>query len=46
MDDSHDSEARMPRDHRHVSEQDLLESLNRCLWEVERRRAEEAVEPQ
>ena len=43
MDDSHENEARMPRERRHVTELELLESLNRSLWEVERRRAEEST---
>jgi hypothetical protein len=30
------------RDRRFVTEQELLESLNRSLWEVERQRVEES----
>jgi hypothetical protein len=30
------------RDRRYVTEQELMETLNRSLWEVERQRVEEA----
>ena len=33
------------RERRVVTEQELLESLNRSLWEVERQRVEEAHAP-
>lgn len=42
MDDRQQGEARTPREKRHVTELELMESLNRSLWEVERQRAEEA----
>jgi hypothetical protein len=45
MDDGQSPEARTPRTNRFVTELELLETLNRALWEVERRRAEESVEP-
>jgi hypothetical protein len=44
MDDSRDAEARMPQNRRYVPEIELLESLNRSLWEIERKRAEERVD--
>jgi hypothetical protein len=44
MDDSRDPEARMPQNRRYVPELELLESLNRSLWEIERQRAEERVD--
>ena len=46
MDDSQERGAGTPKERKFVSEQDLLETLNRCLWEVERRRAQEATEHQ
>lgn len=44
MDDSRDPEARTPQPRRYVPELELLESLNRSLWEVERQRVEERTE--
>jgi hypothetical protein len=44
MDDSQTQEARTPRTHRYVPEIELMESLNRSLWEVERSRVEEAAQ--
>jgi hypothetical protein len=44
MDDSQSQEARTPRTHRYVPELEMLESLNRSLWEVERARVEEAAQ--
>ncbi|MEN9581332.1 MAG: hypothetical protein RJA70_4341 [Pseudomonadota bacterium] len=41
MDDSQDSEARTPQIRRFVSEIELMESLNRSLWEIERIRVQE-----
>jgi hypothetical protein len=41
MDDSQDSAARTPQTHRFVSEREMMEYLNRALWEIERRRAQE-----
>lgn len=41
MDDSQTPEARTPRTRHFVTELELLESLNRSLWEVERSRVEE-----
>jgi hypothetical protein len=32
-----------PRDRRFVTEHELMEALNRSLWEVERRRAQESI---
>ena len=46
MDERHDNEARMPREARSVSEQDILENLNRCFWEMERQRAQEELSAQ
>ncbi len=36
-------ESRMPQNRRYVPEIELLESLSRSLWEIERQRAEERV---
>lgn len=44
MDDSRDVEARTPQTRRYVSELELLEALNRSLWEIERQRVEERTE--
>jgi hypothetical protein len=33
-----------PRERRVVTEQELMEHLNRSLWEVERNRAQEGVQ--
>jgi hypothetical protein len=44
MDDSQTQEARTPRIHRYVPELEMLESLNRSLWEVERARVEETTQ--
>jgi len=33
------------RERRVITEQELMESLNRSLWEVERHRVQEAVHP-
>jgi hypothetical protein len=46
MDDSQTPEARTPHTHRFVTELEMLETLNRALWEVERSRVEENAEPQ
>jgi hypothetical protein len=45
MDDSQSPEARTPRNNRFVTELEMLETLNRALWEVERSRVEENAEP-
>jgi hypothetical protein len=44
MDDSRDNEARTPQTRRYVPELELLEALNRSLWEIERQRVEERTE--
>lgn len=44
MDDSQESAARTPQTRRFVTELEMLESLDRSLWEVERRRVQE-LEP-
>lgn len=41
MDDSQEPEARTPLIRRFVSEMELMESLNRSLWEIERIRVQE-----
>lgn len=41
MDDSQENEARTPQNRRYVTELELLETLDRSLWEVERQRVEE-----
>ena len=40
MNDTEDTEPSLPA-RRVITEQELLEALNRSLWEVERRRVEE-----
>src|SRR5690606_36616615 len=41
MDDSQENEARTPQNRRYVTELELLDTLDRSLWEVERQRVEE-----
>ncbi len=41
MDDSQEVEARTPHPSRFVTELEMLTQLDRLLWEVERKRAEE-----
>jgi hypothetical protein len=43
MDDGQNSAERTPQTHRFVTELEILELLNRSLWEVERQRAQEHV---
>ncbi len=43
MDDSQDLEARTPQPRRFVTERELLDTLDRALWEVERQRVEESA---
>lgn len=44
MDDSQENEARTPQVRRFISELELMESLNQCLWEVERKRVQEGTD--
>lgn len=41
MDDSQETAARTPQRYRFVTELEMMEFLNRSLWEVERPRVEE-----
>jgi hypothetical protein len=43
MANSEKNQASPPPERRHVTEQELMETLNRSLWEVERRRVEETA---
>lgn len=45
MDDRQNPAERTPQTRRFVTEMEMLELLNRALWEVERQRAQEHAHP-